>query len=164
MPNYERRTSSDRGHIHGSARSDCKDSTLSDDYDPVARLRQPEQQPKDEDMQPVLIRIDGDYVRLVTMGVGHIPVADDADLKRWQAFMSANNMNTTVFGWPAANLAQCGPDLTAAPELVVTEEVARFIADTIIAAGSNDLSDADLGSIAELVVQGAKRAAREGSG
>jgi hypothetical protein len=37
-PSYSRRTSSDRGHIHVSARSDSATSTLSDGYDLVARI------------------------------------------------------------------------------------------------------------------------------
>lgn len=166
MPTYERRTSGDRGHIHGSARSDCKDSTLSDDYDPVALIRNPPRaEEKEADMQPVLIRIEGDsMVRLVTMGIGHIPVTDETDLKRWQQFMKDNNMNTTVWPWPAAMLPQCGPDLTAVAVLEVTPEVATVIAQQIVAAGSNDLSDADLDTIAKLVVTGAKKAAREGTG
>lgn len=38
-PNHYRETSSDRGHIHQSGRSDMADSTVGDDYDPVARIR-----------------------------------------------------------------------------------------------------------------------------
>ena len=65
-------------------------------------------------MLPVLIKLDGDpKVRLVTMGVGHIPVTDSADLQRWQKFLSDNGGGSTVWSWPAAWLQQCGPDLTA---------------------------------------------------
>ncbi len=39
MPTYVRRTSSDRGHIHLSGRSDMVTYTGADNYDPVARLR-----------------------------------------------------------------------------------------------------------------------------
>lgn len=39
QPNYSRRNSSDRGHIHISGRSDMADSAIGDDYDPVARIR-----------------------------------------------------------------------------------------------------------------------------
>jgi hypothetical protein len=38
MPTYARRTSSDRGHIHVSARSDVANSVKSDGYDLVARV------------------------------------------------------------------------------------------------------------------------------
>jgi hypothetical protein len=120
---------------------------------------------KDEDMQPVLIRIeDEQVVRLVTMGVGHIPITDEADLKRWQSFMAGNGMNTTVWGWAPAWRPQCGPDLTASPTLSITPEMAEVIAKQIIDAGSNDLSEADLATIRDLVVQGAKQADREGTG
>lgn len=163
-PNYEQRLSTDRGHIHQSCRSDMKDYAGADDYDPVARLRG-QQQTTEDDMQPVLVRLAGeDTVRLVTMGIGHIPVLDPTDLNRWKKFMSDNAMNTTVFDWPAASRPQCGPDLTAVPSLSVTPEVAASIAATIVAAGSNDLSEADLDTIKELTIEGAKQAAREGTG
>lgn len=117
------------------------------------------------DMQPVLIKLEGDpTVRLVTMGLGHIPVIDDADLKRWQRFMSDNSMNTTVWPWAPAMRPQCGPDLTAVAHLEITPEVAAVIAQQIVASGGNPLGDADLEAIANLVVAGAKRAAREGTG
>jgi hypothetical protein len=38
-PNYARRTSSDRGHIHLSGVTGMENSTVGADYDPVARLR-----------------------------------------------------------------------------------------------------------------------------
>jgi hypothetical protein len=38
MPTYARRTSSDRGHIHASCRSDMHTSTVSDGYDLVVRV------------------------------------------------------------------------------------------------------------------------------
>jgi hypothetical protein len=38
-PNYVRTSSSDRGHIHLSQRSDMVDSAAADTYDPVARIR-----------------------------------------------------------------------------------------------------------------------------
>ncbi len=39
MPNEERRTSTDRGHIHASARTDMVTYAGADTYDPVARIR-----------------------------------------------------------------------------------------------------------------------------
>lgn len=39
QPEYARRNSTDRGHIHLSGRSDCKSYSLPDGYDPVARIR-----------------------------------------------------------------------------------------------------------------------------
>lgn len=39
MPDYQRRSSSDRGHIHLSGRSDMVAYAGADSYDPVARLR-----------------------------------------------------------------------------------------------------------------------------
>lgn len=120
---------------------------------------------EDDDMQPVLIKLAGeDTVRLVTMGVGHIPLQSPEDLARWRSFMSANSMNTAIYEWAADWRPQCGPDLTAVPTLAMTPEMATAIAQQIIAAGSNDLSDADLDTIRDLVVEGSKQAAREGTG
>lgn len=167
MPSHERRSSSDRGHIHQSARSDCHAVTYADDYDPVARIRaggKPEQQKEDDMTIQYLIKLEGDpTVRLVTLGVGHIPVTDEADLVRWKSFLSANTKSTQIFDWPAAWAPQLGPDLSAQPSLSVTPEVAAVIAKQIIDAGSNDLSDADLDEIKALVVAGSKQAAREGT-
>lgn len=38
QPLYARRTSTDRGHLHVSCRSDCTTTTLGDGYDPVAAI------------------------------------------------------------------------------------------------------------------------------
>lgn len=120
---------------------------------------------EDEDMQPVLVKLAGeDTVRLVTMGVGHLPVHDMDDLHRWQSFMSANKMATTIYDWPADWLPQCGPDLSAMPSATITDEQAEIIAQKIIDAGANDLSQADLDTIAGLIIDGSKQAAREGTG
>ena len=120
---------------------------------------------EEDDMQPVLIKLAGnDTVRLVTMGIGHILVHDEEDLQRWQRFMRDNGMGTQVWPWPAEMLPQCGPDLNAVPTLTVTPEVAEAIARQIIESGSNDLSEADLERLKALVVEGAKQAAREGTG
>jgi hypothetical protein len=141
-----------------------RDSEGGDKTSLFRRYFEPAPQKEDDDMQPVLIKLAGeDTVRLVTMGVGHIPVLDPADLKRWQKFMTDNGMGATVFAWAAEQRPQCGPDLTATPTLTVTPEVATAIAQQIIAAGSNDLSDEDLEEIKALVVAGAKQAAREGT-
>lgn len=117
-----------------------------------------------EDMQPVLIMIQGDPVpKIVTMGVGHLPIIDAADLARWKTWMAGNGMVVNVTAWPAAWRPQIGPDLSAQPSVEITPEVAAFIAQQIVAAGSNDLSDADLEEIKALVISGAKQAAREGT-
>lgn len=65
-----------------------------------------------DDMQPVLIQITGDpTIRLVSMGQGHIPIGSPDELKRWQKFMSDNNMNTTVWQWDTGQIPLLGPDL-----------------------------------------------------
>jgi hypothetical protein len=67
---------------------------------------------KDEDMQPVLIRVGGKpTIFLVTMGQGHLPIASPEELKNWQAFMAANNMNTQIFDWADSMAPIMGPDL-----------------------------------------------------
>lgn len=68
---------------------------------------------KDEDeMQPVLVKLGGKpTVYLVTMGQGHLPIANETELKRWQSFMAANNMNTTIWDWADDWAPQIGPDL-----------------------------------------------------
>lgn len=150
-----------RDHPHISGEADDDENTK------PWILDRPTVPKEDEDMQPVLIKLAGDPrpALLVTMGQGHIPVLDDADLKRWQGFMKDNNMNTTVWPWPEAMKPQCGPDLTAAAATVsMTPEVAEAIARQIVEAGSNPLTDADLEAISKLVVAGAKKAMREGAG
>lgn len=50
QPNHVRRSSSDVGHIHLSSRSDVTQSTVGDNYDPVARLRGDLEEMEDEAM------------------------------------------------------------------------------------------------------------------
>lgn len=50
QPNHVRRSSSDVGHIHLSSRSDVTQSTVGDNYDPVARLRGDLEEMEDEGM------------------------------------------------------------------------------------------------------------------
>lgn len=67
---------------------------------------------KDDDMQPVLIQLGGKpTIYLVTMGQGHLPISSPQELKDWQSFMAANNMNTSIFPWPASWEPLLGPDL-----------------------------------------------------
>lgn len=60
QPNHVRRSSSDVGHTHISGRSDMTQSTVGDNYDPVARIRNPTPIPpapqEDEDIMAFLIQ------------------------------------------------------------------------------------------------------------
>lgn len=67
---------------------------------------------KDDEMQPVLIQLGGEpTIYLVTMGQGHLPIGSPQELKDWQSFMSANNMNTAIYTWPKTWAPILGPDL-----------------------------------------------------
>lgn len=104
MPDYQRRTSSDRGHIHLSGRSDMVAYTGADNYDPVARLRGEStttSTPGDDDM-PLLFfaKLANDpTVRLVDSFMTNRAVTADEFPVLKQA-LGDNKVGTTVWEWP----------------------------------------------------------------
>jgi hypothetical protein len=71
QPNHVQRGSSDVGHIHLSSRSDATQSTVGDNYDPVARLRGEAEGDGDMSSKEV-----NDILNLLTQGVGLAGYAD----------------------------------------------------------------------------------------
>lgn len=130
-----------RDHPHISGEADDDENTANWVLDITATPT-----PQEEDMLPVLIKLEGDpTVRLVTIGVGHIPVADSADLQRWQKFLSDNGGSATVWPWSSAWRPQCGPDLTAQPASAEVSVDAAEVAAAL--AGNAEL----LGAVAKAV-------------
>lgn len=147
---YHRGTSTDRGHIHQSGRTDMTDYAGADDYDPVARIRgtnPPTPQPQGDDM---LLRSPNGSVILAAGGV-RVPVKDLAELNAISPAAVTNIPQALMDRFLAA---QSGP----APAF--TDAQITAIADRLVASNTNGLTPADhAGIVADL-----KQAQREGTG
>ena len=74
-PNYARRASTDRGHIHLSGLTGFENSTVGAGYDPVARIRGDEMTPEQERM----LRATNERVRAMAAGLTSLPTTWAAD-------------------------------------------------------------------------------------
>jgi hypothetical protein len=92
MPEYQRRASTDKGHIHISARSDCTHSAMAAGYDPVFALTAPEHPTESAAAWPAYAG------RLLSFRPG-TPMLSGADVRTWQARMRTIGYLIAVDGW-----------------------------------------------------------------
>ena len=178
MPNYERRTSSDRGHIHISARSDMRDSTVADNYDPVARLRGVTAQPAapTRKARPMLIgqhkRPDGTVNPAVWFGNGieyrHVttPPARDKLLAAGAVHLGTFENESDMLDVLGRRPAYAPPAtlLTLTPEQVTALAAAIAEADNGLPADPQVIEAAVRRAVTELTPGAVQQALREGTG
>ncbi len=169
-PTHKRVNSSDRGHIHGSARSDMAESAVGDNYDPVARIRgtaTPNPPTEEDDVQEFtvarresdgqLMVCDGMTSRPVTNGeLGDFVFLGEAE-GRWRIRWDTAGKGIPRGGWTPAFGALAQPaTLTDAQAAAQAERIAA----ALVARADNPLGQQDLPTI----VAGVKQALREGTG
>lgn len=111
-PGHSRTNSTDRGHIHMSARSDVATSTVGDAYDPVARIRGTITPPQgDTEMLPFLVKLTGTptvylcdkFLTHRTVTAGELPFLPNA--------LKSNGGNGAIYEWPESARGSLGVNL-----------------------------------------------------
>jgi hypothetical protein len=127
QPSHARRASTDKGHIHRSARSDSATSHIADAYDPVARWR------AGRDKNMIFIKQPDSNAVWITDGLTRRHVKNPAE---WDALCKTFGLVQTYT--TVADVNQFGPDADAmvAPATTVTVDAAALTAavDAAVAA------------------------------
>lgn len=103
QPSFARRDSSDRGHIHGSGRSD-KVTDPGPVYDPVARIRNPApstpQPSEEDDMKPALFhkKVDGHVIYGLQTDSKFVLAEEYSIAQRWaELYGDSREISPTAF-------------------------------------------------------------------
>lgn len=141
-PDYARRTSSDRGHIHISGRSDTISSTKTDDYDPVLRILEGEDMPLSGSADKAFIQ---DAVRDLIVSDAD-PVAKVLQRRPWQyAGNGLQGATSTLDALSDSQLVLAAVvDLTAlvrAVHEISADELAAALAPLIVIPEGNVTAD-----------------------